>query len=271
MNCRSYFPTQPSTTSGTEPRSPLQRRPPASRSSHGIETHSGPPPALSTQRSYNADSPWRSAPSTDPATLTPKPHPPREKADDSIAWVSQASRSSTHDRRSSEPSKLTNGARPSSVDDTPVDSMIYRDGTQVSDDDEDPTLRMNGRKMASNRQSGHERDRWPNETSHEDLFLNLAREDSAIDDTSEVMSRSERRRVSGPSSRNLHSIRCDEHTPLSNTHKNFKAYIFFPLIFHRIRRLTFFHFSLDLAFNREALDLLPRQVVLALVEHNSHL
>lgn len=41
-------------------RSPPFRRPPASRSAHGIETAFGPPPALSTQRSYSTDR-WRRA------------------------------------------------------------------------------------------------------------------------------------------------------------------------------------------------------------------
>ncbi|MCJ1436778.1 hypothetical protein MMC27_006160 [Xylographa pallens] len=45
-------------TSGTEARSPANKRPPASRSSHGIETSSGPPPALSTQRTTAAHNDW---------------------------------------------------------------------------------------------------------------------------------------------------------------------------------------------------------------------
>ena len=54
----SYFSPQPA-ASGTEPRSPANRRPPASRSSHGIETASGPPPALSTQRTQSFENAWR--------------------------------------------------------------------------------------------------------------------------------------------------------------------------------------------------------------------
>ncbi|KAL8817710.1 MAG: hypothetical protein Q9191_008092, partial [Dirinaria sp. TL-2023a] len=42
-----------------EPRSPFSRRPPASRSSHGIETYSGPPPALSTQLSPSTEQTWK--------------------------------------------------------------------------------------------------------------------------------------------------------------------------------------------------------------------
>ena len=45
----------------SEPRSPPNRRPPASRSSYGIETSSGPPPALSTQLSSPTEKNWKHA------------------------------------------------------------------------------------------------------------------------------------------------------------------------------------------------------------------
>ena len=62
-----FTPTSPSISysvlrsnnSGSELRSPLAKRPPASRSSHGIETSSGPPPALSTQRSQSLEGSWK--------------------------------------------------------------------------------------------------------------------------------------------------------------------------------------------------------------------
>lgn len=47
----SYLSSQPG-SSGVESRSPANKRAPASRSSHGIATANGPPPALITQRSY---------------------------------------------------------------------------------------------------------------------------------------------------------------------------------------------------------------------------
>ncbi|KAF2834485.1 hypothetical protein M501DRAFT_1027284 [Patellaria atrata CBS 101060] len=50
----SYFSAQPA-SSGTDARSPAFKRPPASRSSHGIETTNGPPPALITRGSYTSD------------------------------------------------------------------------------------------------------------------------------------------------------------------------------------------------------------------------
>ncbi|MCJ1244102.1 hypothetical protein MMC30_001300 [Trapelia coarctata] len=57
----SYFTTRP-TSSGIEARPPAQKRPPASRSSHGIETSTGPPPALSTQRTKSTESIWKTPP-----------------------------------------------------------------------------------------------------------------------------------------------------------------------------------------------------------------
>ena len=76
--------------------------------------------------------------------------------------------------------------------------MTYQKKARAPEDDEDPTLRMNGQRMASNRQPGHGREGQLKEAPHEDLFLDLARGDSVIEDASEVTSRSERRRVSGP-------------------------------------------------------------------------
>ena len=67
----SYFLPQPG-ASGIEARSPANKRAPASRSSHGIETSNGPPPALSTQRSYSTEDAWRYPPPIDQLTLRPQ-------------------------------------------------------------------------------------------------------------------------------------------------------------------------------------------------------
>ena len=71
----SYFAFQPG-SSGVEARSPAAKRPPASRSSHGIETSSGPPPALSTRRNNPTEQAWRRPATTDPpaaySQLTPR-------------------------------------------------------------------------------------------------------------------------------------------------------------------------------------------------------
>ncbi|KAI9703632.1 MAG: hypothetical protein M1836_007402 [Candelina mexicana] len=67
----SYFAPQPE-SSNLEARSPVLKRAPASRSSHGIETSSGPPPALSTQRSYTTEASRNSHASTQQRPLKPR-------------------------------------------------------------------------------------------------------------------------------------------------------------------------------------------------------
>ena len=65
---RSYFSPQPG-VSGSKSGTPVLKRPPASRSSHGINNNDGPPPALSTQRTYSTENAWRISPVRDFAPL----------------------------------------------------------------------------------------------------------------------------------------------------------------------------------------------------------
>ena len=195
----SYFAHPPGSHPGPEPRSPVQRRPrppPASRSSHGIETKSGPPPALSTQRSYNnGDSPWRNQPAAESAT-TPSPLRKRVGTDDStsIDSILQTSTSISHDRRNSEPPRVRDGAHTNSTTGTYTASgMTYEHNGQLLEEDQDRTLRMSGQRLGMRRYTEPENG---DQASPEDLFLGLAREDSVADDASETMSRTERRRVS---------------------------------------------------------------------------
>lgn len=74
----SYFVPRP-TSSGIEARSPAQKRPPASRSSHGIETSTGPPPALSTQRTKSTETIWKHPPAEDLRQVYPQ-FPPKTLA-----------------------------------------------------------------------------------------------------------------------------------------------------------------------------------------------
>ncbi|KAG8534217.1 uncharacterized protein KY384_001061 [Bacidia gigantensis] len=155
----SYFPLQTPPT-GSEARSPHSKRAPASRSSHGIETRSGPPPALITQKSYNADLPWgRTNGNVDSA-------------------LSQKELANT-----SRPTRREEVARPRSMDETA--SMARR--SALGEDDEDSTIRINERNVQINRN----RSKSAQDQQQEDLFLNLA------DDDWEAMSRAERRRSRG--------------------------------------------------------------------------
>ncbi|CAD6584683.1 MAG: hypothetical protein ASARMPREDX12_003143 [Alectoria sarmentosa] len=187
----SYFAQQPG-ASGNEARSPPNRRPPASRSSHGIETFSGPPPALSTRRSYNAESPWRNPPSSDQRAIqSPVKH---SSSIDSIV------RQTYHTANEHIGYNISEGARSAQ----PRKSSIAEGGSVAmdgrydvhsgSEEDRDSTLRINGHKAKNGRHARNENGQQQSQSSHEDLFLNLARADSVIDDGPEPSNRSERRR-----------------------------------------------------------------------------
>ena len=187
----SYFAYQPG-ASGNEARSPQNRRPPASRSSHGIETFSGPPPALSTRRSYNAETSWRTSPTSDQRPI----HPPivHSPSIDSIV------RQTHHIANDPTESKNSGGARSvqarkSSIVEGGTIAMDGRHEVQSgSEEDQDPTLRMNGHKASNGKHTRKESGQQPSQSSQEDLFLNLARADSVVDDGPEPSIRSERKR-----------------------------------------------------------------------------
>lgn len=187
----SYFAPQPG-ASGSEARSPQNRRPPASHSSHGIETSSGPPPALSTRRSYNAESPWRSPPSSDPRAI----HPSMVHSA-SIDSIVRQTHHITNDHIESDTSEGVRSPRPpkSSIVEGRTIAMDGRYEVQSeSEDERDSTLRINGYKAINGRHTRKESGQQQSQSSHEDLFLNLARADSVVDDRPEPSSRGERRR-----------------------------------------------------------------------------
>ena len=190
----SYFAQQPG-ASGAEPRSPLTRRPPASRSSHGIETSSGPPPALSTQRSYNADSPWRITPSSKTKIARPSLSQ-RPSTSASIDSIVKQAHQSTYEDSDSSPSVARVARSKSLTHDGIGTAMAGRYSSTRSEDEEDQntTIRMYGTKSNANRNSTEEGLQDKPSSSNEDLFLNLARAESVVDDASETSTRRERRR-----------------------------------------------------------------------------
>ena len=190
----SYFAQQPG-ASGAEPRSPLTRRPPASRSSHGIETSSGPPPALSTQRSYNADSPWRIPPSSKTKIARPNLSQ-RPSTSASIDSIVKQAHQSTHEDSDSSPSVARVARSKSLTHDGIGTAMAGRYSSTRSEDEEDQntTIRIYGTKSNANRKSTEEGLQDKPSSSNEDLFLNLARAESVVDDASETSTRRERRR-----------------------------------------------------------------------------
>lgn len=190
----SYFTSQPG-DSGSEPRSPQIRRPPASRSSHGIETSSGPPPALSTQRSYTGDAPWRNPPPVDPRDPSPlSTNPPN--VTQSLDSIVRQSQNTTNEDSESSPSIAARAARSKSFENGGLMTAMARrnDGQLGSEEDQDSTLRMYGQKWEEVRHNGKEGAQEQSMSSNEDLFLNLAKADSVVGDSEESSARRERRR-----------------------------------------------------------------------------
>lgn len=198
----SYFKAQPS-SSGPEPRSPPAKRPPASRSSHGIETSTGPPPALSTQRTLSQDKVWK--PSIPDVTtsapllslVTPaEPASPLIESPTSINVVVKE----TQDKASTEPSSPVKSPQKSvskSKDSRKLGSPIMATETRdyesdTFEEDEEPTMRgLDGfvNEDEGRGPSGEDKSR------SEDLFLNIAKAEPR---ELEIGARTERRGVINP-------------------------------------------------------------------------
>lgn len=202
----SYFsPLSPA--SGLDPRYPPTKRQPASRSSHGIETSTGPPPALITRRSYTAESVRKHPTPIDVAAARPHRKYPSEpeKSVDSI--IHQASLP-TDDKNRPDPSKTTRSVprEAERARHTMAAAATAASGrNQASlDDDQDSTLRNLDHRVSSNagahaaepnvatNRHGEEQSM----TTQEDLFLILARSNSFNDHATDAAVKSERRRVS---------------------------------------------------------------------------
>ena len=185
----SYFTLQPG-TSDPDRRSPPSRRPPASRSSHGIETKSGPPPALSTQRSYTISS--RRNPSPNGRVL-----PPPQKVPPNPREGTKSTTKPPHDivddrpqAQGSNPARAIH-SRPSTSDGVMTSSGMRSSIQAESDEERDSTVRFQAGHLGP--ENGETRSRTQNnpQSSHEDLFLDLARDDSVVD---EPVKKSDRQR-----------------------------------------------------------------------------
>ncbi|OJD17783.1 hypothetical protein AJ78_02135 [Emergomyces pasteurianus Ep9510] len=201
-----------------EPKSPHQKRSPASRSSCGIETSTGPPPALSTQRSLSSDKSRHKATTTTTST------------------TSSASSSSLHRPRSfggttRSKTKLQPPRPASSIDavlksDSPTvagqrqrSSLPIGSGTTTIQ--EKAKMTLSGTQLSGSFLGSHRRERNNQETTHgntdrsskeslaedgksknEDIFLNIAKANSSRRNST---TKTERRRskfgLSGLSSR----------------------------------------------------------------------
>ena len=180
----SYFARQPR-ASGLDARSPSIRRAPASRSSHGIETLSGPPPALITQRSYTGDNVWRYTNTVDlkePIHQRPS--------------INTRNTPSLADSDDLEQNSLEQSNEPE-VD--MASRRRARDRLPMEDDQGEATLRGTDFQQLDEArlqdQMGHDQFERQSQSSHEDLFLNLARADSTAGGDSDRPYSQQRRRV----------------------------------------------------------------------------
>ena len=185
----SYFTRQPG-ASGCDARSPFTRRAPASRSSHGIETLSGPPPALSTQRSYTVDSA-----SNHPPTL--------ESTQTSLQARKDRPGSAKQDTATPAAKDRFEDGRAGRLDDSKTAMTLpkrARDEFTLEEEQDQVTLR--GNEFPRLDQSDHRGQMGDNrletrsQTSQEDLFLNMAQSDAAANGDSDASYRKQRRRVS---------------------------------------------------------------------------
>ena len=184
----SSFTRQPG-ASGCDARSPFTRRAPASRSSQGIETLSGPPPALSTQRSYTADSGRNHAP---PLDLTQPSHQARK---DGPGSSKQGTAAPTAEDRSED-------GKPVRLDDSTARMTLpkrARDDFTLEEEQDQITLRGNDFSRLDQPdhrgQMGHNRLDKRSHASQEDLFLNMAQTDAAANGDSAASYQKQRRRV----------------------------------------------------------------------------
>ncbi|KAL8714252.1 MAG: hypothetical protein Q9220_001981 [cf. Caloplaca sp. 1 TL-2023] len=183
----SYFSSQPG-TSGIEARSPANRRAPASRSSHGIPTSNGPPPALITQRSYHGD-PWRNPPSVEPSN----PSAPASKLSQPKATARNLARSSSNSpkrKEISDPEAMSGNA------DSRATSHRQRYSMEEEEDDTLRSLRVLGGHRAATTQGlddGGNQGEDHSYSSHEDLFLHLARAESDAGNIAEPVKANTRR------------------------------------------------------------------------------
>ncbi|KAL8726366.1 MAG: hypothetical protein Q9166_006773 [cf. Caloplaca sp. 2 TL-2023] len=178
----SYLSSQPG-TSGIEARSLANKRAPASHSSHGIPTANGPPPALITQRSYHAE-PWRNPTPTEQPNLPLPSHQQSQinEADSKLIRPNITNSRTGGEARSD--AMNYNAADRNGASTVPS----HRQRHNVVDNDD--TLRTSDGTKKSNRHlvngsNGPSQEENHSYSSHEDLFLNLARADSEASNASD--------------------------------------------------------------------------------------
>ncbi|KAI9849477.1 MAG: hypothetical protein M1837_004097 [Sclerophora amabilis] len=215
-----HCPSQTGSTSSSVSRRTKAKRAPASWSSLGIETASGPPPALSFQRSCSSEAVRRAFTLTEFALAQQQlPLGPSRDGEGGRCSPDYKSKATDNDRESLSTSDSTDTAgdrnnlldRVSSEEDKDPcvhTRMKARDGhyygEDLLEDDRDRTLRAlegfpgdadNAYVSSDERKAFEEEPQSEhNRTGSDDLFLNLAKSQSKPEGTEEASRRSERRR-----------------------------------------------------------------------------
>lgn len=198
----SYFSPQP-TASGADARSPANRRPPASRSGHGIDTSRGPPIALITRGSYSADIARRSQKPSDFAFAQQQlvqlglvspgaPQSPKQSsAGSSVAGASRKDNTgSVGDPVARTPSRSHESSRQSDI------RREEQMASSVDDSsDYDSSFRSHGGSNLAMQEQHQTKGGSSTEGDQtEDLFLNIAQDAPQREDAGEGITRVERRR-----------------------------------------------------------------------------
>jgi hypothetical protein len=166
FNSNSYF----TRSTGSDIRSPTIRRPPASRSSHGVATSSGPPPAISTQRAYSFDAPKpkRDSSGSIQSKLTPRALAQLDAANNN------PQQSEEKELELSDKVQIQNKAMPT------VTHTMDRERKRYSiENSRLATQRLSAQLDNAN----HILDAKSDKSSQEDLFLNIAQANVGDDDT----------------------------------------------------------------------------------------
>ena len=195
LSTRAYFSPQ-SGASGTDFRSPAYRRPPASRSSHGIETFSGPPPALSTRRSYNVDT-LQNSTSLESASQDSRPSNrlrTNEHEPDAITF--SALQKEVLNEVKSKSDKIVRPTKTTATAIPPPGMVSLEDSPVAEEEEYDETIYAEPRQEGTKSGGRGMRDELQSQGSRQDLFLDLARANSVSQDSPDMpQQRSERRRV----------------------------------------------------------------------------
>ena len=198
------FSNTPTHRPSSELRALLLKRPPASRSCHGIETAFGPPPALSTQRAYSSEHTWKLSQNESPDTQYPKRTPlalaQLDAANDgkhSIDAVGEPTQVQQDDENIAisieSPTEIASQGM-AIAPSQPQAELTVDNENERSSMEKRQSQRMSSQLKTLSRANQDDRSERSERSSQEDLFFSLAQSEERASEVSDV--NQERRRVS---------------------------------------------------------------------------